>query len=332
MDPLISVIVPVYNGQDYLENCINSIQEQTYQKKEIIIVDDGSRDRTGEICRELSDKYGNIQVIAMEDQGVSAARNAGLCKAVGDYVMFVDADDRLHPEMLQILYDVLVSTGSAVAGCGFFSWSNKKEWESGAKAVVTDEDKKPCILPNDGLLRQIAWGKDTRCWAKLYKRTIMKEHRFREDLTIGEDMLFLLDILQDVDQMVSVGFKGYGYYQNPAGAMNREFTPAYMDQITCWELAREAAVKTEHGSGMEAVVTEKLLMAIMLTAGKLSFLSSREKKVQEKYIRTCILKLRENLKVEGAYGRLSRGYQVKVKLFEKAPAFYLWLYHFRKYI
>ena len=153
-----------------------------------------------------------------------------------------------------------------------------------------------------------------------------------DGVAIGEDMLFLLDILQDVDQMVSVGFKGYGYYQNPAGAMNREFTPAYMDQITCWELAREAAVKTEHGSGMEAVVTEKLLMAIMLTAGKLSFLSSREKKVQEKYIRTCILKLRENLKVEGAYGRLSRGYQVKVKLFEKAPAFYLWLYHFRKYI
>lgn len=69
MDPLISVIVPVYNGQDYLENCINSIQEQTYQKKEIIIVDDGSRNRTGEICRELSDKYGSIQVIAMEDQG-----------------------------------------------------------------------------------------------------------------------------------------------------------------------------------------------------------------------------------------------------------------------
>ncbi len=329
MEPVISIIVPVYNGQDYLEKGIRSIQAQTYPNKEIIIVNDGSTDHTGDVCQSLMHKYDNIQVISLQDEGVSAARNAGMKKAGGDYLMFADADDRLHPRMLQELYDVLKSTGSDVAGCGFFTWSKEEEYENRIR-VKDEDDKESHIFQRDEFLEEIAEGRDTRCWAKLYKRSVTNRHRFREGLTIGEDMLFLLDILPDMSKMVSIDFKGYGYFQNPAGAMNRKFTPAYMDQITCWELARELIVQMD--SGMKAGITQKLLMAIMLTAGKLAFLPLSERKEQEVYVNICVQKLRKELQMEEAYAALTRGYQRKVRMFSRWPGLYLWLYHFRKYL
>lgn len=329
MEPVISIIVPVYNGQDYLENGIKSLQAQTYPQKEIIIVNDGSTDHTGDVCRKLAQKYDNIQVLSLNDEGVSAARNAGINKANGKYLMFADADDRLHPQMLQTLYDTLMSTGSDVAGCGFFSWTKEEEWENGIRLKI-DKNDKLHIFQRGEFLKEIAEGRDTRCWAKLYKRSVIDQHRFRKGLSIGEDMLFLLDILPDIVKMSSIDFKGYGYYQNPAGAMKRKFTPAYMDQITCWETARDLVVQMDYG--MKAKITQKLLMAIMLTAGKLAFLSAPERKEQESYVNICVEKLRRELQAEGAYAGLSRGYQRKISLFVHMPKFYLWLYHFRKYL
>lgn len=328
MESLISVIVPVYNGQDYLENCIRSIQEQTYPSKEIILINDGSTDKTEEVCRKLTENYGNVQAVFLNDEGVSVARNTGIERARGEYLMFVDADDRLHPETLRKLFETLKRNDSDVAGCGFFSWNNEEDWHRGIQ-IDGDAACKPQILPKDKLLARIAEGRDTRCWAKLYKRNVIGDHRFRRGLSIGEDMLFLLEIVPDINKMVSIDFPGYGYYRNPAGAMNRKFTSAYMDQIICWEIAKDLVVKMD--SGMAVEVTEKLLMAIMLVAGKIAFLSLNERKRQEEHIQTCVQKLKENLQVEGAYECLSKGYKVKTKIFAKAPGCYLWLYHFRKY-
>ena len=328
MENLVSVIVPVYNGQDYLENCIESIEMQTYPQIEVIIVNDGSTDRTSDICRKLTDKYHNIQVIDRNDEGVSAARNAGIAKASGEYFLFVDADDRLHAETVQTLYDALVETGSDMAGCGFFVWGSEDEWK---KEINTwkENQQRPVILQRDEFLKKGIFGSDKRCWGKLYKKSLIEGHPFREGLTIGEDMLFLLDMLPDMKKMVTVSFRGYGYYQNPKGAMNRAFSPEYMDQITCWETARELALKID--DSLKAQATAILLMAIMLTAGKLSFLSARERKENKKYIVTCQEKLMKELQVEGAYERLSTGYKIKTRLFARMPHLYLWLYHFRKY-
>lgn len=101
--PLISIIIPVHNGEDYLEDCVESIKNQTVSDWEIIVIDDGSTDGTGKICRRLAEENPKLRVIFMEDEGVSAARNAALDVAKGDYVTFVDADDRLMPEMLEHL-------------------------------------------------------------------------------------------------------------------------------------------------------------------------------------------------------------------------------------
>ena len=326
--PLVSVIVPVYNGQDYLENCITSIQHQTYTPLEIIIINDGSTDRTGAICVKLKEKYDNIHVITMEDEGVSAARNAGIDMAKGGFLTFVDADDRLRPRTLEVLYDSIMSTGSDMAGCRFQTFHSEPEWQG--QLLTLHRISEPAVYKPAEYLKQEILKGNSRCWSKLYRRSVVGKLRFQKDLSIGEDMLFLMELLPYVKRIAETDYPGYGYYQNPKGAMMREFTIRYMDQITCWEMAREKAAAIDRST--EGEITTILLMSIMLVAGKSAFLSFPKRRKQREAVRVCRDKLKKELKVPGAYEGLSKGYRIKVRLFKTVPELYLALYHFRKYL
>lgn len=364
--PLVSVIVPVYNGQDFLENCISCILGQTYEKVEVILVNDGSTDRTQALCEKLSAEHENVSVVTMEERGVSAARNAGLDRAAGEYIAFVDADDRIHPFMLEVLYRNLVQSKSDIAGCGFFEWSSEEDWKSGLQRAGEQQERlrekaqaqagmsaaapgseEAKALTAGQFVMQGILGNDTRCWSKLYRRDVIGAVRFREGLTIGEDMLFLVDLLPHISRMVSVDFPGYGYYRNPRGAMNRSFQPAYMDQILCWEIARErlaaAAAHEEAGpaeetaagkemlteadrSAMMGISTARLLTAVMLTVGKLAKLPAKQRKENRKYLKQCRQTIKRNQGKYGAESYLSRGYRAKVCLFSWWPGLYVRLY------
>ena len=325
--PLISVIVPVYNGQDYLEDCIDSIEKQTYENTEIIIINDGSTDDTASVCVRLREAYDNLHVITMEDGGVSAARNAGIDAANGVFVTFVDADDRLRSKTLRVLYDCIMRTGSDVAGCGFFSWRKEEEWE----AFLREKCRigRPVEYTPSQFLREQLLRGNSRCWSKLYRRSAIGELRFPQELSIGEDMLFLVRILPFLRKIAETDYPGYGYFQNPEGAMNREFSSKYMDQITCWELAREEAFKLDPTVGIRAA--SLVITGIMLTAGKLAMLPFFERRKQKEYIKLCHEKLKEEMQVPGAYKELPKGYQLKAQMFLAMPGIYLALYHLRKY-
>lgn len=330
-EPLISVIVPVYNGQDYLEKCIRSIGNQTYGKIEIIIVDDGSTDRTAAVCEKLQAEDDCVRVITMRDEGVSAARNAGIDASRGEMITFVDADDRLHPEMLGRLYDCMERTGSDVAGCRFFCWSGEDDWQRyGAAQDISARDRSEQVevYDADSYLREALLQGNSRCWSKLYRRKCVERVRFTEGLSIGEDMLFLVKLLPYVDQIAESDYQGYGYYQNPAGAIRRKFTPAYMDQITCWQLAREEILRRDES--LDAQVSALGIMGVMLTAGKLAMLRAGERRQNREFIGSCQDSLQEFMGVSGAYGRLSVGYRMKAGLFRFCPDLYLWLYHMQK--
>lgn len=329
MQPLISVIVPVYNGETYLANCIESIEKQSYKPLEVIIVNDGSTDQTGEVCQALTEKYDNIRLISLPDLGVSAARNAGMKEAKGDYLTFVDADDRIRPPMLQMLYEMLAQTHSQVVGCTFAKWQTQRGWELLEKSIPVEQNEITLYTGKEYLNQQLLKG-NSRCWSKLYSaKFIRRNHiQFREGLTIGEDMLFLMELLPAIGQIAEMNYPGYGYYQNPEGAMNRKFEPRYMDQILCWKLLREKAVKMD--ASCENQITSLLLMGIMLTAGKLSRLSGEERKKNEEYIRLChteIMREKGNFK---ARMMLSKAYRLKVRFFAMAPGLYLRLYHLHK--
>lgn len=334
MQPLISVIVPVYNGEQYLKNCIESIAAQTYESIEMIVINDGSTDGTAAVCEKLRMTYGNLRYITTEDLGVSASRNNGIRQANGEYVTFVDADDRIHPQMLQRLYDAMIQTQSDVAGCGFGIWKTEQEWKVLAKSVaVTTKADRLYQNAKDYVEQEILQG-NSRCWSKLYKKSVLdqlKEHIgvwFMEDLTIGEDMLFLIHLLPEAVRLVEIDFKGYGYYQNPQGAMNRTFRPQYMDQIRCWELAREQVKRLAPES--ENRVTSILLMSVMLTAGKLSALPWKLRRQNRNYVQRCQETLLREKQNREAVKLLSKGYRFKVRFFMLAPQLYLWCYHLRK--
>lgn len=376
MKPLISVIVPVYNGQDFLFNCIKSIQAQTYPNLEVVIINDGSTDQTAAVCENIVFKYDNIRLISLEGKGVSSARNAGMAAAKGVYIAFVDADDRLLPKTLELLYKTLLETDADIAGCGFECWYTERQWDQTVAREAGEEAEKDIkediyrIYSGKTFVCEEILKGNSRCWSKLYKRDLIGDICFRQGLTIGEDMLFLVDLMPGVKKVVEIPYKGYGYYQNPAGAMNRAFRPQYMDQITCWEMAREIidgmwktplkgeardkealikktlngetadketqikeALGEEMSAGqVRAQVTAILIMGIMLTAGKLAMLSQKERRLQAAHVEKCHAILKRELQVPGAYERLSAGYRVKVKIFGAFPGVYLWLYHFRNKI
>lgn len=325
---LISVIVPVYNGEAYLEDCIHSIENQTYEKLEVIIVNDGSTDHTDRVCAALQEKYRNIKVLAIADRGVSVARNTGIEAAEGGLITFVDADDRLCPDMLQRLYDLIVETGSDIAGCRFFIWEEEAEWKKLSSGKHMSESHR--VYKTDTYVRNALLQGNSRCWSKLYRRSAIGDIRFREGLSIGEDMLFLVELLPFVEKIVETEYQGYGYFQNPGGAMGRKFTPAYMDQIRCWELARERLSDMDPDKELYAQVTAILIMGILLTVGKLAVLSLSERRKQLKYINICHGKLKDAISVPGAYHRLSVGYKIKAGLFRYLPKLYLTMYHLKK--
>ena len=113
--PTVSIIVPVYNVEKYLRECLDSILNQTFKDFELILIDDGSKDKSGEICDEYAKIYNNITVVHQKNQGQAAARNNGVKISEADWIMFVDSDDVIHPDLLQFLYKAATESNSHMA-------------------------------------------------------------------------------------------------------------------------------------------------------------------------------------------------------------------------
>lgn len=328
--PQISVIVPVHNGQAYLEDCIGSIEGQTGQALEVIVVNDGSTDDTASVCEGLAARYDNLRVVTLPDLGVSAARNRGLEQAQGEYITFVDADDRLRPGMLAELYRILTETDSDLAGCAFTVWSLQEEW----RALAENFEERECpgretiIYNNESYLKESILRGNTRCWSKLYRRSLIGQTRFREGLSIGEDMLFLVELLPRISKAAETAYPGYGYFQNPNGAMKRSFTSAYMDQIYCWEMAKELILRED--SSLAPQVNAQLVVALLLVVGKIACLSGKRQREAAEYLRVCHRKLRAIEEKRACYAFLPPGYGIKARLFDACPRLYVQLYHIQK--
>lgn len=327
--PKISVIVPVHNGEAYLEDCVESIENQAGQTFEVIVVNDGSTDDTASVCERLAKRYENLQIITLPDMGVSAARNRGLEQAEGDYITFVDADDRLRPGTLAGLYRILSETDSDMAGCAFAVWSSQAEWKALAETSEKQiEDWETIEYNSNSYLKDALLRGNSRCWSKLYKRSLIGSTRFRQGLSIGEDMLFLVELLPRVKRAAETAYPGYGYFQNPGGAMKRPFTPAYMDQIYCWEMAKDLILRQD--STLAPQVNAQLMVALLLVVGKIACLPGKRRKEAVEYLRICHRKLQALKEKRACYAYLPPGYGIKVRLFGACPGLYVWLYHLQK--
>lgn len=327
----LSVIIPVHNGEEYIARCVNNIMAAVNvlrnDESEIIVINDGSEDGTHLRIKELLLHHPEIKYQMTEDIGVSASRNLGASIAEGDYVSFVDSDDIVKPDMFVKLLKIAEETDSDVVGCGFFKWSDNDVRYTAEVGNPLAKTEYVQYKGQEFINAQIVNG-NSRCWSKIYKKSLLQKVTFREDLTIGEDMVFLSDCALGGATFVELAnYDGYGYYLNPHGAINRKFTPRYMDQIRCWEIMLERV--TNENAIMS--VKRNLVIAIMLVASKIALLRRGERNRYKENIDICHTKLTSILnECPQISDMLDLGYKIKTKIFIKNTQAYMLLYHMWK--
>lgn len=207
MKDLISVIVPVYNSDKYLEECVSSIINQTYSNLEIILVNDGSKDNSGKICDEYTRKDKRIRVIHQENSGVSVARNNALSIMNGDYFSFVDSDDVIDKNYFFELYQALTSTNSDICICKTKDFTNSEILKSENKGVSKTVNLQTCKEEKITDIINNYYGSGAA--TKLYKN-IYKNYHF-ENIKIGEDLLFNIDYMMKCTNVCILDYDGYFY-------------------------------------------------------------------------------------------------------------------------
>ena len=224
----ISVIVPVYNCENFLQKTVDSIVSQSYKNLEIILVDDGSTDSSPEICDKWAEKDSRIKVIHKENGGASSARNAGLDIASGDYIAFVDGDDYIDHDMYEIMLSHILHYGADAASCGMVRENKNapdEEWGS-ADAEVE-------IVDNIELLKMVGQASGilpvSPC-NKLFSKSAVGEIRFDTRFKYAEDVLFNYFVSKNINKMVSQNAARYHYVSNDSSASHKTFDEQRFDE------------------------------------------------------------------------------------------------------
>ena len=221
--PLLSIIVPVYKVENYLPKCIDSILAQTFTDFELILVDDGSPDDCPALCDAAAEKDARVRVIHQKNGGLSAARNAGLDAARGAWIGFVDSDDYIEPEMYEVLYQAVQSTGADLALCDY---------------AEVDEAGKPCPpmhvslsegeLTGQKLLKRASGLMVQLAWNKLYRRAIFTQLRYPEG-KLNEDLFLIPEVCLQIQKAVVVPKALYYYVQRGGSIMSGNKTLRHFD-------------------------------------------------------------------------------------------------------
>lgn len=218
MNTLISVIVPVYKVENYLNRCIDSILNQTYRNLEVILVDDGSPDNCPSICEEYAKKDSRIKIVHQENGGLSSARNTGLTVTSGEFITFVDSDDWIANDMYQILYNTMISQNADIVECNYFAVNEK----TSEKSVPSKEN---IIYYDDDGLKALFLDKNIKSyvWNKLYKRNTIGDTTFPVGRSY-EDTYTTYKFFSKAKKIVSINQPLY-FYNIRSGSISRNFSP-----------------------------------------------------------------------------------------------------------
>lgn len=207
----VSVIVPVYQAEDFIRTCVQSILKQTYKNLEIILIDDGSEDNSFEICAELSKSDPRIKVFHQKNQGVSAARNKGIDKAQGDYLLFVDADDQIENDMVEYMVQKAVTCYSDIVICGFdYVYADRTE----VQMPETEEGNYNRKFICENFVKLYSMGILHNIGTKLYSKKLLIQYniKFNEKRTVLEDIQFCMDAVRSTDHIYVCTKSFYKYF------------------------------------------------------------------------------------------------------------------------
>ena len=221
--PLLSIIVPVYKVENYLPKCIDSILAQTFTDFELILVDDGSPDNCPALCDAAAEKDARVRVIHQKNGGLSAARNAGLDAARGAWIGFVDSDDYIAPEMYEVLYQAVQSTGADLALCDYAEVD-----EAGTPCPQMHVSLSEGELTGQELLKRASGLMVQLAWNKMYRRAIFTQMRYPEG-KLNEDLFLIPEVCLQIQKAVVVPKALYYYVQRGGSIMSGNKTLRHFD-------------------------------------------------------------------------------------------------------
>lgn len=237
MNPDVSVIIPVYNVELYLSRCIDSVLNQAFQNYEIILIDDGSSDSSGKICDIYAGNDSRISVIHQNNLGVSAARNVGIMHAKGDFITFVDADDWLDKEYLNILFQLAVSNNADISCC---TLSYEGNTERGEEFATQSSDSNKQMRISIGM-QDFSFGKwysfeGAAC--KLIRKSLLHDNNIVYDanLTNGEDALFYVEMMIHSKCCMAISKPMYHYFMRSNSASNNVGIKQLFSDLVAWDM------------------------------------------------------------------------------------------------
>ena len=253
--PSISVIVPVYKVEDYLERCVSSILRQSFRDFELILVDDGSPDNCPKLCDQWAERDSRIHVIHQANGGLSAARNSGIDWVMANsnsrWICFVDSDDWVHWDYLLQLYKAAAETRSRISACGFYRTGGEDREEAvSGHAIAMSADAFYCS-------EQIHGGVTAVAWNKLYHRSLFKELRYPAG-KLHEDEFTTYKAVYAASQVGVVEDELYAYYQNPKGIMGSTWNPRRLHVLEAFgqqlDYARASGLRNLEKKALKSMV------------------------------------------------------------------------------
>lgn len=236
-EPLVSVVVPIYGVEQYLERCVKSIREQTYRNLEILLVDDGSPDRCGVMCDAFAKEDSRIRALHKPNGGLSDARNFGIEAAVGEYVLFIDSDDFIDADMVEVLVRLIQQYSADMATCGVYNcYPNKTtlQYETMEEGCVDGTTAFGYILEGNRIPATIC--------NKLIPRTTLKTLRFPVG-RLYEDAFFTADLMPLVNKTAYTTEPKYHYFHRAGSITTTRFKSKDMDFIAAYEKTRALVEK-----------------------------------------------------------------------------------------
>lgn len=286
MNKLISIIVPVYNGEKYLYECLESIRNQTLENIEVIIINDGSIDSSMEIARKFNNIDNRFRIIEGLNKGVSNARNLGIEYSNGEYIGFVDCDDIIEPNMFEVLYNIAEKYDEKViVASGFDNIMNgnlKKEIYYEQNISKFNEDDAIIQLFSNNLVQGFVWN-------KLYRKSMINNIRFNDNIHAYEDLLFNFEIFTENNaNLVLVNNKFYHYRLNDEGCMfSINFSNKKLTALDAYEIILENSNIKE--KSYEYIKSYYVLVNIILIS---NILKSDDRK-KDFYINQLIFNLKK---------------------------------------
>ncbi|MHB1001505.1 MAG: glycosyltransferase [Armatimonadota bacterium] len=227
MEPFVSIIIPVYNGEPYLRKCLDSLVNQTLKDIEIIVVDDGSTDNSAAILDEYASSDSRITIIKQSNEGGYSARNRGLVIAKGSFIGFVDNDDYVQPDMYEVMYDTAIKNSVDIVICGFKRCDMYEHVENEEHFALIPQNR---VITHDEMFKLLASVHQRQLlpfvWRNIYRRSYLDDNSIKfRNLKMTDDCVFNLEAFYYANSVYALNNSFYMYTQNPFSSMGKKFKP-----------------------------------------------------------------------------------------------------------